>query len=54
MPVKMNPVQVRRKLEELEREAAELIERHAPVEEISRNRKKTAICRRWLEEAEKP
>ncbi len=52
MPVKMNPVQVRRKLEELEREAAELVERKATVEEINLNRKKAAICRRWLQEAE--
>lgn len=43
---------LREKIEELEREGAELVKNHATPREIELNRHKLRVLRKWLEEAE--
>lgn len=44
---------LKEKIDELEAEAEELVQRNAPVREIDLNRRKVRTLRKWLEEAEK-
>ena len=44
---------LREKIDELEREGAELVKRHAPPRDIDLNRRKLRVLRKWLEDTEK-
>ena len=49
----MTSAQLKKKIDELETEAAEMVKRGAKQCEIDLNRRKVRTLRKWLEEAEK-